>query len=192
MCWLSWSSCPGCCSCPGLHLRLGASDCAPGLVFFSWALGHLLGFAARSSPTTRTRMGRTAQVFAPILQREAPLEETECLPKKKRERERERGTTSKQHLFDSLDPLRAEHVLALEQHSQSNPMVVVKEIADPMHLSHSARIAVQTEISTDCNLLSLLWLNGMSFAYASTLCQARSVTHLWKSLPYSTVNDLLT
>ena len=33
MCWLSWFSCPGCCSCPGLHLRLRASDCAPGLAF---------------------------------------------------------------------------------------------------------------------------------------------------------------
>ena len=24
---------PGCCSCPGFHLRLGASDCSPGLTF---------------------------------------------------------------------------------------------------------------------------------------------------------------
>ena len=29
----------------------------------SWALGHLLGSAARSSPTTRAKTGRTAHVF---------------------------------------------------------------------------------------------------------------------------------
>ena len=28
-CWLSWFSGPGRSSCPGFHLRLGASDCAP-------------------------------------------------------------------------------------------------------------------------------------------------------------------
>ena len=36
--WLScldfpWFSSRGCCSCPGFHLRLGASDCSPGLAF---------------------------------------------------------------------------------------------------------------------------------------------------------------
>ena len=29
MCWLSWFSAPGCCSCPGFRLCLGASDCSP-------------------------------------------------------------------------------------------------------------------------------------------------------------------
>ena len=33
MCWLSWFSGPGCCSCPGFHLHLGASDRSPGLAF---------------------------------------------------------------------------------------------------------------------------------------------------------------
>ena len=33
MCWLSRFSGPGRCSCPGLHLRLGASDYFPGLAF---------------------------------------------------------------------------------------------------------------------------------------------------------------
>ena len=41
---------------PGFHLRLEASDC-------SWALGHLLGSAARRDPTTRAKTGRTAHVF---------------------------------------------------------------------------------------------------------------------------------
>ena len=30
---LSWFSGPGCCSGPGFHLHLGASDCPPGLAF---------------------------------------------------------------------------------------------------------------------------------------------------------------
>ena len=33
LCWLSWFSGPGCCSCPGVHLRFRASDCSPGLAF---------------------------------------------------------------------------------------------------------------------------------------------------------------
>ena len=33
MCWLSWFSGLGFCSCPGFHLGLGASDCSPSLAF---------------------------------------------------------------------------------------------------------------------------------------------------------------
>ena len=33
MCWLSWFSGPGFCSCPGFHLGLGASECSLGLAF---------------------------------------------------------------------------------------------------------------------------------------------------------------
>ena len=33
MCWLSWFSGLGCCSGPGFRLRLGASNCSPGLAF---------------------------------------------------------------------------------------------------------------------------------------------------------------
>ena len=33
MCWLSWFSGSGCCSSPGFHLRLGASDCCLELAF---------------------------------------------------------------------------------------------------------------------------------------------------------------
>ena len=32
-------------------------------ILLSWALGHLLGFAARNSPTTRAKTGRTAHVL---------------------------------------------------------------------------------------------------------------------------------
>ena len=43
MCWLSWFSGPRCCSCPGFRLRLGASDCSPGLAFcFMAPLGKFL------------------------------------------------------------------------------------------------------------------------------------------------------
>ena len=63
MCWLSWFWGLGCCSCPGLHLRLGASYCVPGLAFCFMGLGHLLRFAARNSPTTGAKTGHTAHVF---------------------------------------------------------------------------------------------------------------------------------
>ena len=46
MCWLSWFSGLWCCSCPGFHLHLGASDSSPGLAFASWALRHLVGSAS--------------------------------------------------------------------------------------------------------------------------------------------------
>ena len=63
MCWLSWFSGPGFCSCPCFHLGLGASDCSPGLAVCFTGPWTLLGSAARSSPTTRTKTGRTAHVF---------------------------------------------------------------------------------------------------------------------------------
>ena len=63
MCWLSWFSGPGCCSCPGFHLGLGASDCSPGLAFCFTGPWTLLGSAACSSPTIRAKTGRTAHVF---------------------------------------------------------------------------------------------------------------------------------
>ena len=63
MCWVSWFSGPGFCCCPGFHLHLGASDCSPGLAFCFTGPWTLLGPAARSSPTTRAKTGRTAHVF---------------------------------------------------------------------------------------------------------------------------------
>ena len=63
MCWLSWFSGPGFCSCPGFHLGLGPSDCSPGLAFCFAGPWTLLGSAARSSPTIRAKMGCTAHVF---------------------------------------------------------------------------------------------------------------------------------
>ena len=63
MCWLSWFSGPGFCSCPGFHLSLGASDCSPGLAFCCTNPWTLLGSAARSSPTSHAKTGRTAHVF---------------------------------------------------------------------------------------------------------------------------------
>ena len=63
MCWLSWFSGPGFCSCPGFHLGLGASDCSPGLAVCFTGPWTLLGSAARSYPTTRAKKGRTAHVF---------------------------------------------------------------------------------------------------------------------------------
>ena len=54
MCWLSWFSGPGCCSCPSFHLRLGASDCSPLLAFCF--MGHWT-FAFRA------KTGLTAHVF---------------------------------------------------------------------------------------------------------------------------------
>ena len=63
MCWLSWFSGPGCCSCPGFHLRLGASDDSPGLAFcfvgpwtFSWICCPQL-------PQHPCKTGRPAQVL---------------------------------------------------------------------------------------------------------------------------------
>ena len=53
----------GFCSCPGFHLRLRASDCSPGLAFCFTEPWTLLGSAARNSPTTRAKTGRTAHVF---------------------------------------------------------------------------------------------------------------------------------
>ena len=60
---MSWFPGPGFCSCPGFHLGLGASDCSPGLAFCSMGPWTLLGSAARSSPTTCAKTGRTAHVF---------------------------------------------------------------------------------------------------------------------------------
>ena len=50
-------------SSPGCHLGLGASDCSPGLAFCFTDPWRLLGSAARSSPATREKTGRTAHVF---------------------------------------------------------------------------------------------------------------------------------
>ena len=63
MCWLSWLSGPGFCSCPCFHLGLGASDCSPGLAFCFTGPWTLFGSAARSSPTPRAKRGCTAHVF---------------------------------------------------------------------------------------------------------------------------------
>ena len=54
---------PGFCSCPSFHLGLGASDRFPGLAFCFTGPWTLLGSAARSSPTTRAKTGRTTHVF---------------------------------------------------------------------------------------------------------------------------------
>ena len=62
MCWLSWFSGPGFCSCPCFHLGLGASDCSPGLAFCCMGSWTLLGSAARSSPTSRAKTGCTTHV----------------------------------------------------------------------------------------------------------------------------------
>ena len=58
------ADCPGFCGCPGFHVGLGASDCSPGLAFCFTGPWTLLGSAARTSPTTRAKTGRTAHVFA--------------------------------------------------------------------------------------------------------------------------------
>ena len=53
MCWLSWISGPGCCSCPRFHLGLGASDCSPGLAFCftgPWTSGHCLDLLRAAPP----------------------------------------------------------------------------------------------------------------------------------------------
>ena len=49
---------PGCCSCPSFHLRLGASDCSPGLAFCfmgPWTFAWIC--------CSRAKTGRTAHVF---------------------------------------------------------------------------------------------------------------------------------
>ena len=51
---------PGSAPVPGFHLGLGASDCSPGIAFCFAGPWTLLGSAARSSPTTRARKGRSA------------------------------------------------------------------------------------------------------------------------------------
>ena len=52
-----------CCFYPCFHLGLGASDCSSGLAFGFTSPWTLLGSAARSSPTTRAKTGRTAHVL---------------------------------------------------------------------------------------------------------------------------------
>ena len=63
MCWPSWFSGPGFCSCPGFHLGLGASDYSPALAFCLTGPWTLLGSATHSSPKTHAKTGRTAHVF---------------------------------------------------------------------------------------------------------------------------------
>ena len=47
-----WSGCRWC------PLHLGDSDCPPEPAFAAWPLGHLLGSAAHSSPTTHLKPGQ--------------------------------------------------------------------------------------------------------------------------------------
>ena len=54
---------PGFCPWPGFRPRLGASGCASGLAFCFTGPWTFLGSAARSSPTTRAKTGRTAHVL---------------------------------------------------------------------------------------------------------------------------------
>ena len=56
-------SCPGCCSCTGLHLRLRASDCAPGLVLCFMGPWTFAWIGCPQLPTTHAKAGRTAHAF---------------------------------------------------------------------------------------------------------------------------------
>ena len=94
MCRLSWLSGPGSCSSPGFHLGL--------IVSLRWhfafrALGHLLGSAARSSPTTRAKTGRTAQVCTTLQHKGAYTDWTSRIPPMSQHKEAEKAHETLAH-----------------------------------------------------------------------------------------------
>ena len=54
---------PGCCSCTGFHLRLGASDCSPGLAFCFMGPWTFAWICCPQLLTTHAKTGHTAHAF---------------------------------------------------------------------------------------------------------------------------------